>query len=155
MSTICLYMEREHQSCDEQYMLAESYVVQDDWDRAAREFSQFHMLFELHLRREEQVLFPHLDRASGQAAGPTSVMRAEHGHMRAVVDQMSAAVTAHASDDFFDHADTLRMLMRQHNLKEEGVLYPMADRLFEGRCAPLLEMMDDVGKMPAVAGVAA
>ncbi|NRR32480.1 hemerythrin domain-containing protein [Oxalobacteraceae bacterium] len=148
MTTIGHYMERDHRACEGQYVLAESHVMHHDWAGALREFGQFRLQLERRMQREEQVLFPHLDRTSGNAASPTSLMRGEHGYLRAVLELMDAAIVAGSGNDFFTHADTLYLLMRQHNLKEENVVFPMADRLFDGQVTQLLALMDCIGREP-------
>lgn len=127
MTTLAVYLGRDHRVCDDQYALAEARVVASQWESAEIDFYCFRQMLERHLGLEEQVMFPALEQAVGAAGSPTNVMRAEHRHMRAIVQGMADAISAHACDAFFDHADTLRMLMRQHNLKEESILYPMAD----------------------------
>ncbi len=52
--------------------------------------------------------------------------------MRELIAQMSEAVARQDSDTFAGAADTLLVLMQQHNLKEENILYPMCDRLLAG-----------------------
>ena len=147
MSTIGNYLEQDHQSCDARYDTAEALVNQGDWDGAGVEFAIFRRQLEGHLAMEEQVMFPALEQAMGSANGPTAVMRSEHSHMRAILQDMHVAISQLEQDDFFDHADTLRMLMRQHNLKEEGILYPMADRLLEdAQAAAVLTAMAEMAK---------
>jgi len=61
------------------------------------------------------------------------------------------------SASFCDFADHLRMLMRQHNLKEENVLYPMAERLLVGSSEAMLRqlMQTDLLAQPLSTGVPA
>ncbi|MBJ7313479.1 hemerythrin domain-containing protein [Rugamonas sp. CCM 8940] len=147
MSSIGNYLEQDHHDCDQRYAHAEALVNQGDWDGAGAEFAVFRRQLEGHLAMEEQVMFPALEQAMGSANGPTAVMRGEHGHMRAILQDMHAAIAQREQDDFFDHADTLRMLMRQHNLKEEGILYPMADRMLAPpQVAAVLAAMADMAK---------
>ena len=81
-----------------------------------------------HLAMEEEVLFPAFEEATGMhGAGPTVVMRMEHQQMRALLDTMGKAAETGNIDDVLGHGDTLLMLIQQHNRKEEGMLYPMAD----------------------------
>ena len=129
MSTLHAYLAGDHRACDEEYGWAESRVVCADWPNAKQAFAGYVRHLEQHLGQEEQILFPAIERASGSTMGPTAVMRNEHEHMRAIVRAMSAAIDTRDATEFFDHADSLRMLMHQHNLKEESVLYPMAERL--------------------------
>lgn len=149
MHQIATYLDQDHRRCDHQYNLAEAGVADRDWHGAAAHFAAFLRLFARHLDKEERVLFPLLDRAMGNAYGPTAVMRSEHGHLRAVLSQLQAALAVRDSDSFFDHADTLRLLMRQHNLKEEGILYPQADRVLRGQAEAVVAGMRALDQAPA------
>lgn len=144
MHKIATYLDREHRRCDEQYAVAEAAVARKDWDLAADDFAAFLQLFERHLDKEERVLFPRLDRAMGNAYGPTAVMRAEHGHLRETLQEMRAAIARRDGEDFFDNADTLRVLMHQHNLKEEGILYPHADRALVDQADAIIASMESL-----------
>lgn len=97
-----------------------------------------------HFTMEETVLFPTFESATGPTAGPTQAMRGEHVQMNALFDAMDAALRAHDSDASLGHAETLLWLMRQHNLKEEGILYPMADRVLGHQRAALLGHMGEL-----------
>lgn len=154
MNTISTYLEHDHRRCDDQYTMAEAEVARRQWDSARTEFKRFAVLFDLHLEKEERVLFPQMDRMLGNAAGPTTVMRTEHGYLRAIVRRMGQALAARDSDSFFDEADALRMLMRQHNLKEEAVLYPMADRLLHARAAEITARMDELDARDELSSIA-
>ncbi|QGZ38007.1 hemerythrin HHE cation binding domain-containing protein [Pseudoduganella flava] len=129
MSTLHAYLAGDHRACDEEYGWAESRVVCGDWPNAKQAFGGFVRHLEHHLEQEERILFPAIERATGSTMGPTAVMRSEHDHMRAIVRTMMEAIDARDATEFFEYADSLRMLMHQHNLKEESILYPMAERL--------------------------
>jgi hemerythrin-like domain-containing protein len=93
---------------------------------------------------EERVLFPGFEAKTGQTMGPTQVMRAEHVQMRDLMGQMQAALAAEHEDTYLGLSETLNMLMQQHNLKEENVLYPMADRVLAAERDGLIGRMDDL-----------
>ena len=115
----------DHRACDDLWAAVE--VAADRRDRAAAlaAFARFDAATRRHLDMEEQVLFPELERATGMTMGPTQVMRAEHAQMRGLLDQMARAADVDL-DGLIEHGDTLLMLTQQHNMKEEGILYPMA-----------------------------
>lgn len=142
MRTIASYLDREHRLCDEQFELAEANVSSGNWEQADRQFSFFLDLFHHHLAKEEQVLFPCLERAVGNAYGPTLVMRSEHNHMRNLLAQMKTALNRRSSAEFYDHSDMLRLLMQQHNLKEERILYPQADQVLERDAEAIIAGME-------------
>lgn len=157
LSSISQYLEQDHQHCDDLYMQAEEHVAANRLAEGAAAFQQFILAFELHLAREEHLLFPALEQHLGSQSGPTVVMRNEHEQMRAILRQMLGAIEHADIDSFFDYADHLRMLMRQHNLKEENVLYPMADRLLGEQCSSMLDQLahSSLAGLHPTAGVAA
>ncbi len=59
--------------------------------------------------------------------GPTAVMREEHQQMRGLLKRMADALAGSNLEDFLAAGETLLYLMGQHNMKEEQMLYPMAD----------------------------
>lgn len=143
MTSLHQTLAGDHRACDEEYGWAESRVVCGDWPNARQAFNGFTRHLEEHLGQEEQHLFPAIERAMGSTMGPTAVMRSEHEHMRAIVRDMAQAIDARDATSFFGYADSLRMLMHQHNLKEESVLYPMAERLLGPATDALLAQMRD------------
>lgn len=144
MQKIATYLDQDHRRCDDQYTMAESEIIMRHWDAASSRFSTFLDMFNRHLDKEERVLFPRLDYALGNGYGPTVVMRAEHRQMRELLGLMQEAITERDSATFFDQADMLRILMRQHNLKEESILYPQADRVLAAQADAVVVAMDEL-----------
>jgi hemerythrin-like domain-containing protein len=91
-----------------------------------------------HFAMEEEVLFPAFDAMSGMGGGgPTAMMRMEHQQMRGLLDQIGEAMEAGDAQEAMDIGDTLLMMTQQHNVKEEGMLYPMAENMLAGNWATL------------------
>ncbi len=59
-------------------------------------------------------------------------MRMEHAQMRSLLDQMDAAMAVRDAVGLSGTAETLLIMMQQHNLKEQHILYPMCDRALAG-----------------------
>jgi len=92
---------------------------------------------------EEEVLFPAFDSRSGMGGGgPTAMMRMEHQQMRGLLDQIGEAMAAGDAQEAMDIGDTLLMLIQQHNVKEEGMLYPMAENMLAGEWAGLAAKLE-------------
>ena len=100
----------------------------------ARLHLQFVSGLRRHIRFEESVLFPEFERVSGMPAdrGPTTVMRAEHRAIEALLDDVRAAAASGVRPADNTRED-LRALLYQHNVKEENVLYPMLDHTLDAR----------------------
>ena len=125
-------LHHHHKHCDQLFADAEAAGVKGDWPAAVADFTRFRDELLAHFSTEEQVLFPAFEAATGMVGGPTQMMRFEHAQMRELLEQMQAAVDQRARDPFAGAAETLLVLMQQHNMKEENILYPMCDRTLGG-----------------------
>lgn len=141
MAPIADYLQADHVHCDRLFADAENAVAVADWQEARALFDRFAADTERHFRREEDTLFPAFETQTGMQAGPTFVMRQEHDQMREVLQAMDEAILRQNSDGYLGLSETLLMLMRQHNLKEEQILYPMCDRALAGQAADLVRKM--------------
>lgn len=128
MDPISDYLTEDHEHCDDLFAEAENAVAAGDWNRASDRYAEFMRATLRHFAREESILFPEFESHTGMTGGPTVVMREEHGQMRHAMEGMAAALSRRDANGFLGLSETLLMLLRQHNLKEERILYPMADR---------------------------
>ncbi len=118
---------QHHKHCDEIFASAEEACADGNWDAGGKAFALLLNQLETHFTSEEEVLFPAFEAATGMTSGPTEVMRGEHRQMRDLLAQMEGALAVRDSDTFGGAAETLLILMQQHNMKEENILYPMCD----------------------------
>ena len=142
MSEITDYMTTDHTHCDELFADAENAVANADWPNGLNLFQAFETATLHHFAREESVLFPAFEARTGMSQGPTSVMRGEHVEMRETLQGMQQALSKHDTDAYLGLAETLLMLMRQHNMKEEQMLYPMADQALADKANAVVQEME-------------
>jgi len=128
MSLPSQILPQHHKHCDDLFIAAEASAEQGDWPVVATSFHRFREQMEAHFSAEENLLFPAFESATGMTGGPTEMMRYEHGQMRGLLEQLATATAAHDKDAYAGVAETLLMLMQQHNMKEENILYPMCDQ---------------------------
>jgi len=141
MSAILDFLGSDHRVCDDLFASAETAAAQKNWDSARNLFERFQAAMAHHLAMEEDVLFPAFEARTGMRAGPTQVMRMEHAQMRGLLQDMASAVAACNQDGYLGLSETLNMLMQQHNLKEETMLYPMSDQVLGGDREGLIRAM--------------
>lgn len=144
METITDYMSADHRRCDDLFVAAEKAVSSGDWESARSAYQQFRSAIEHHFSMEEQALFPTFEEVSGNTMGPTQVMRYEHEQMRALFADMAESLDNQDGDGFLGNAETLLVMMQQHNRKEEQILYPMADQTLAPQREELLGRMQEV-----------
>jgi hemerythrin-like domain-containing protein len=128
MTTIRELLATDHRQCDDYFVATEQVVSDGAWDKADTVFAGFRTAMWRHFAVEESVLFPAFEERTGMRMGPTQVMRTEHAQMRELLEAAEAALAARSSDDYSGYAETLLIMMQQHNMKEENVLYPMCDQ---------------------------
>lgn len=128
MSSIPEYMTHKHRECDEVFIEVESAVAKEQWDEASQKWQVFANELALHLEAEETLLFPKFEQATGMTMGPTEVMRGEHEQMRALIVELETALATRTKDQYLGLSETLMVLMQQHNMKEEMMLYPMTQQ---------------------------
>jgi len=141
VATITTLLTKQHDICDELFAQTEQAVSKQDWTQANIHFNAFQTTTLQHFNREEQVLFPAFEKTSGNAEGPTAVMRFEHTQMRDLFEQMKSALDQQDSDEYLGLSESLLMLIRQPNAKEEQILYPMTDRILSHQYSQLLGLL--------------
>ena len=140
MPTIADFMSTDHHACDDAFAIAEQAALDNNWDKAEPLFNDFRTDMARHFRMEEDELFPTLLAAHGPA-GPVQMMLMEHEQMKTLLEQMADVVARHDAPGYGGLSETLLIVMQQHNLKEEQILYPMADHYLAGQRDTLMDRM--------------
>ncbi len=127
MSTISSFLTTDHRACDEEFADMEDAVASGDWDLSAEKLNKFITDLLHHFDMEEKVMFPTFEDVTGMIQGPTMIMRMEHDQMRQLLNALQEDLEKKDKNHFFGVSESLMMLMQQHNMKEEQMLYAMAD----------------------------
>jgi len=122
------YMKNEHRECDSLFAKAEEAIAANNWEEANTQFLAFANETLKHFKSEEEELFPAFEKATGMANGPTQVMRYEHEQVRGLIGNMAEAIEKEDRDAALSLCESLMILLQQHNMKEEQMLYAMCDR---------------------------
>lgn len=146
MEKLSIYCAKDHAQCDAMYHAVLASVTARDWPRAALRFAGFAQALTHHMAMEEMVLFTAFEQATRTHAGPIQLLRVEHQQLRGLMQRLAEAIAQCHLIDFADHADTFRIMLQQHSLKEDGILYPLADRVLQARHAELIGQMTAFGR---------
>ena len=141
MTSIRSLMTDDHRHCDDLFAAAEQAMSGNDLEIAATAFARFQTAMLAHFAAEESTLFPTFEAKTGMSMGPTQVMRLEHAQMRGLLEAAGVALLAGDADEYLGQAETLVIMMQQHNMKEENILYPMCDQYLVGELPAVLERM--------------
>lgn len=143
MNTIAEFMSTDHRACDQAFVTAEQAALTGSLSAAETAFATFRQSMQRHFRMEEEILFPALLDAGGPG-GPVQVMRMEHEQMNELIELMAAAIANNNAQDYSGLSETLLIVMQQHNLKEEQILYPIADRILAAELETLVSRMQAI-----------
>ena len=143
-SGLTAFFEQDHRDCDARWADVEELLDTQDVDAAGPAWQKFNTGMRRHIAMEEEVLFPAFESAARMAGGgPTAVMRMEHQQMRGLLDQIESAMESDDAEQAMDIGDTLLMLIQQHNIKEEGMLYPMAENMLAAEWDSLAKILSE------------
>jgi hemerythrin-like domain-containing protein len=127
MDSIAALLTFDHRECETFFAELESEAAQRSWETVGQKLAVFQDRMHKHFEAEEESLFPAMERKAGQPLGPTMVMRSEHQQMRGLFGDLDQACSRQDAEAFLGASETLMILMQQHSMKEEQILYPMAE----------------------------
>jgi hemerythrin-like domain-containing protein len=145
MKSIQEVLTKDHRDCDQLFADAESAVAKSDLAAARAAFARLNAAMQRHVDVEEKLLFPVFEERTGERLGPTEVMRREHKMMQDVIGNMDAALAQQDAQRYLGLSETLLVLMQQHNVKEESVLYAMIDQLLSADLENMIERLHAAG----------
>ena len=143
MSTIKEFLTTDHGRCDEYFADMEAKAT-ESLASAKDACDAFIAETEKHFQMEERVMFEEFETKTGMTEGPTAMMRHEHTQMRGLMAQMKEALESDNKDKFFGTTETFMILQQQHNMKEEQMLYPMAQQHLSAESDRIVDMMSSL-----------
>lgn len=141
METISSFLTKDHRACDEKFANMENAIASENWDESISNLDKFIEDLLHHFDMEEKVMFPAFEDRTGMTQGPTAMMRMEHDQMRGLLEDLKTDIRQKNKNHFFGVSESLMMLMQQHNMKEEQMLYAMADNHLSHEVPAVIENM--------------
>jgi hemerythrin-like domain-containing protein len=140
------FMRDDHRACDHLYTEAENALSAKKTEEAKELFSTFYSATNHHFDMEERELFITFEKRTGMMGGPTQMMRYEHQQLRSLLESMRLALGENRTDDFFGIGESMMIMLQQHNMKEEQMLYPMIDRALGTDGELMIQTLRDMAK---------
>lgn len=122
-------MSDDHKYCDDLLVQLDEVVMKNDWPVAQKKMAIVADNILYHFKHEEEVLFPWFESATGNTHGPTMVMRNDHEQIRELLTDLEQSIKDQDAQRYFGLSESLNIFVQQHNIKEEGILYPMIEEL--------------------------
>lgn len=132
MNTLTETLRQEHRTVLEHLNRLEIALVESAERGVRAELTFLETGLVLHRRKEEEVLFPELDRRFGAECPPVRCMLDEHSEERRLLRELNRALEAHDRAEILRSGNAILHHLRNHIWKEENVLFPMAEQVLEG-----------------------
>jgi len=144
MANIKEFMTKDHRDCDDTFAAMEQKANSEGIAAAKALYEQMAEEMEHHFQMEERVLFPTFEEKTGMTQGPTQMMRMEHSQMRQLIKEIGEAVENDDKERFFGLTETMMIMLQQHNMKEEQMLYTMVQQHLEADSDQIMMMMESM-----------
>ncbi len=144
MADIKSFLTTDHRTCDAYFSQMENSANAGSLADALAMYTKFSDAIEHHFQMEERVMFPAFEQKTGMTQGPTEVMRMEHQQLRSLLKQLGDAIDNDDRSKFFGLTETLMIMMQQHNMKEEQMLYTMAQQHLSADADHIIDMMESM-----------
>jgi hemerythrin-like domain-containing protein len=116
-----------------------------NYAQAKENFKKFKFGLQRHIAWEEEILFPLFEDKTGMKnGGPTEVMRQEHRQIEQALEALHKKVQRQDPQSDLEE-ELVWNLLKQHNMKEENILYPAIDQSISEK-----ERQNVFGKMEAL-----
>lgn len=140
------FMRDDHRVCDDFYTKSENALSAKETEEAKEFFETFYRVTNHHFDMEERELFIAFEQRTGMMGGPTQMMRYEHQQLRSLLESMKSALNENRHNDFFGIGESMMIMLQQHNMKEEQMLYPMMDRALEDSAGEMIQKLKETMK---------
>ena len=144
MATIKEFMTKDHRECDDTFAAMEQKANSEGLAAAKELYTKMAQEIEHHFQMEERVIFPAFEEKTGMTEGPTQMMRMEHSQMRSLIKEIGEAIEEDNKDRFFGLTETMMIMIQQHNMKEEQMLYTMIQQHLTAEQDQVMMMMESM-----------
>jgi len=126
--TVTEFLQTDHRRLDAIFERFQQAIKQNRWETASKDFRELSTGLKRHIKIEEEILFPVFEEKTGMFnGGPTAVMRMEHTEIKDLLDKVLASTDAREASKAVDGYNALILILADHNMKEEHILYPESD----------------------------
>lgn len=129
MNNVFTHFSHDHERLDKIFEQFKASINSESLDEAKLLWGDFNQGLRAHISWEEDHLFPLFEQHTGAVdTGPTAVMRREHAAIEVLLSVLKENLDKR-DVDLLGRCHELEALLKQHNIKEERVLYPAIDDL--------------------------
>ena len=127
MNSTSNWLLHDHHKYDMTLDECEAAADTGEWKKAKRLFKDFVTDLKLHMRMEDEVLYPLFVADNGDPEGLITHLSDEHDYLVRLVQDLMSIINANNFDHFLDSLPPLHQAMNLHNKHEEQVFLNMTN----------------------------
>ncbi len=115
-----------------------------EWKNARQLFQRFVSDLKLHMRMEDEVLYPLFIEEHGDLDGVISHLSEEHDYLAQLVRDLAYIIRSNDFDHFLDSLEPLHGALKRHNEHEEEVFLKLVNQSMLLRREEIIERLKTV-----------
>lgn len=139
--SISSLMTHDHRNCDQAIEEIEHLASIKDFNESLNAFTKWQDVNLTHFNIEEEYLFPETANALGMKIPPIMVMEMEHLQIKKCFNEIEFALRHEDMEKFQQLIETCLIMIQQHNMKEEQILYPIIDKALFNKQDELISLI--------------
>ncbi len=120
MSEDANWLVHDHRKYDAALDECELAAGAQEWKAAIALFKEFVKDLELHMRMEDEVLYPLFAQETGDPEGEIELLTDEHENIARLLQDLAIIIKTKNFDHFEDSLHPLHRIMNEHNVHEEA-----------------------------------
>lgn len=126
MSDESTWLDHDHRRYEAVLADLESLAETEDWHAVRERFDALRADLELHVRMENEVLYPAYEALPDAPQAPTAALRREHDEIVRLLRDVGHVLGTEDSDLFLEALAGLDGALTRHHENEEEIFLPMA-----------------------------
>ncbi len=115
------WLVHDHGKYDDALTECEIAADMGEWKNATRLFNEFINDLKLHMKLEDEVLYPFYVKEVGDPEGEIIELSEEHGELVRLLSDLNYIIKTNDFDHFLDSLEPLHKALNEHNEHEEAV----------------------------------
>jgi len=115
------WLVHDHGKYDDALTECEIAADMGEWKNATRLFNEFIDDLKLHMKLEDEVLYPFYVKEVGDPEGEIIELSEEHGELVRLLSDLNYIIKTNDFDHFLDSLEPLHKALNEHNEHEEAV----------------------------------
>lgn len=146
MSETTNWMVHDHRKFETALENCEIAAGAHEWKEAIRLFNDFTSDLKLHMRMEDEVLYPLLESEAGSSDEDLAELNDEHDRLVRLLNDLAYVIKNRDFDHFEESLEPLKQAMFEHNANEEAVFKRMGSTSLLERRDEILARLNAIGE---------